>query len=55
MQRIILAILGDIDGCGALGLGLMQTWRGGGEATSCMDRVGEEGTYWTEDANDTNM
>ena len=55
MRRIILAVLGDIGGCRVLGSGLMWMWRGGGEATSCTDQVGEEGTYWTNNVDEIDM
>ena len=55
MQRIVLAVPGDIGGCGPLGLGLMQTWRGGGKVTSWMDGVGEDEMYWTNEVDETNM
>ncbi len=42
---MVLAVPGEIGGCGVLGLGLMWTWRGASKGTSWMDRVGEEGTY----------
>ena len=50
MRRIVLAVLGDMGGCGPLGLKWMC--RGGGKATSWTDGEGEEGTYWTNGADD---
>ncbi len=46
---------GDIGGCRVLGSGLIQIWRGGGEATSCMDGVEKEGTYWTKEVDKIDM
>ncbi len=55
IQRIASAEPGDIGRCMAVGLGLRWMWSGGGEVTSCTDRVGEWGTYWTNDDNKTDM
>ncbi len=55
MQRIVSAEPGNIGGCRFVGLGLMWMWSGGGEATSCMDGVGECGTCWTDDDDETEM
>jgi len=50
MWSIVLAVPGDIGGCGPSGLKRM--WSEGGKATSCMDGVGEKGMYWTEGVED---
>jgi hypothetical protein len=48
MWRRVLAMLGEINGCRPA----LERWmqRGGSLGTSCMDRVGDEGTYWTDDS-----
>src|SRR6266851_6002399 len=52
--RIVSAIPGNIGGCSPLAL--TQKGSGRGEATSCTDGVGDDGTYWMDgDEDETEM